>query len=89
MSNAAALARLRFSASQIIDDLAAENIAVERINWHVSREDTQPTPRKKASPAKKGHDNQSARLVESTARALPDDELRTALLKIAKHLGDA
>ncbi len=89
VSNAASLARLRFSASQIIDDLAAEGINIARINWHVSREGALPAPRKKAAPAKKGHDPQSAKLLESTANALPDDELRKALLKIAKHLGDA
>lgn len=89
VSNAASLARLRFSASQIIDDLLVDGLAIEKITWHVSREDVLPAPRKKAAPAKKGHDKQSAKLVESTAKALPDDELREALLKIARHLDDA
>lgn len=83
VSNAASLARLRFSASQIIDDLLVDGLAIEKITWHVSREDVLPAPRKKAAPAKKGHDKQS------TAKALPDDELREALLKIARHLDDA
>ncbi len=89
VSNAAVLARLRFSASQIIDDLANQDIQVNQVNWHVSREKVEPTPRKKVAPAVKGADEKSAKLVESTARDMPDDDLKRALLKMAKNLGKA
>jgi len=88
VSNAAVLARLRFSASQIIDDLANENIQVNQVNWHVSREKSEPTPRKKVPPVEKGHDEKSAKLVESMANDMPDDELKRALLRMAKNLGE-
>jgi len=89
VSNAAVLARLRFSVSQIIDELAGQNIQVNEVNWHVSREKSEPQPRKKVAAAVKGQDAQSAKLVESTANDMPDDELKRALLKMAKHLGQA
>ena len=89
VSNAAVLARLRFSASQIIDDLANQGIQVNQVNWHVSREKVESAPRKKVAPAVKGLDEKSAKLVESTAKDMPDDELKRALLKMAKNLGKA
>ncbi|MEE9332605.1 MAG: DciA family protein [Granulosicoccaceae bacterium] len=89
VSNAAVLARLRFSASQIIDDLARQNIQVNQVNWHVNREKVKSTPRKKVAAAVKGQDEKSAKIVESTAKDMPDDELKRALMKMAKNLGEA
>ena len=87
VSNAAVLARLRFSASQIIDDLASQNIQVNQVNWHVSREKVESAPRKQVAAAVKGADEKSAKLVESTANDMPDNDLKRALLKMAKNLG--
>ncbi len=86
VGNAAVLSRLRFEESQIIDNLAGEKIHANSIKWHVSREEVRAAPRKKVPKAAKGGDARSAKLLHAIADDMPDDELRSALLKVAKHL---
>lgn len=85
LDNASWLARLRFSARQIIDELARENIIVTQITWHVSPETTQAQPRHHSSKPRARSDS-SARIVGAAAQAMEKDELQSALMKIAEQL---
>jgi len=85
LSNASLLARLRFSARQIIDELNREGLTVSDATWHVTPDRTEAQPRPPQIKTRERCDS-SAKVVASTAHSMEDDELQRALLKIADQL---
>ena len=85
LDNSSWLARLRFSSSQIIDELNREGITVSDATWHVSPEKIKAEPRPKAL-RQRARSQASANIVQATAETMEPDDLQRALMKIAEQL---
>jgi len=85
LDNSSWLARLRFSSSQIIDELAREGITVAQATWHVAPGRSQAEPRPQTLRTR-ARCQASANILQSTAEAMEPDELQRALLKVAEQL---
>jgi len=85
LDNASLLARLRFSASQIIDELNRDGLSVVQATWHVAPEKISAEPRAQTL-RKRARSTASASIVQATAESMEDDDLQRALLKVAEQL---
>ena len=87
LDNSSALARLRFSARQIIDELNRDGITVSSATWHVAPGQVRAEPRAQTL-RKRSRSQRSASIVQATANSMDADELQRALLKVADQLAD-
>lgn len=85
LDNASWLARLRFSARQIIDALNREGITVSDATWHVAPERVTAEPRARTLRTR-ARSQTSASILQATAEAMEPDDLQRALLKVAEQL---
>jgi len=85
LDNAGWLARMRFGARQIINELHRDGISVTRTTWHVTPDRAQAQPRP-LTLRQRSRSEHSANILKTTADAMDADELQRALLKVAEQL---
>lgn len=85
LDNASWLARLRFIARQLIDELDRAGITVAEVSWHVAPEKTTVEPRPQML-RERSRSQTSANILQATAESMEADELQRALMKVAKQL---
>ncbi len=85
VDNASWLARLRFIARQIIDELNKDGLLIEHVTWHVTPASANVAPRERLPQPRVGS-TKAAAVLSATANSMEDDELKAALTKMAAQL---